>query len=273
METLLIIFIQTLPNTGTKMKNIPFFLIIISLVYSCSSECSKEHSRSYMANKDISMINMPDTVLGTHAIPMEISGAGRSEKEYFVVNAGDTSAFSCIMLQNNDTKRLSMLLQYSRIAKMPKIVSVMDTDAVDSSKVTNLKYRTLTLNEQIKELKFIMRSLSKKYHLGDLHYIRMPLGAFRPLALDITKKYTEQSGGNINKISNEEVRKLIAQSDMVVELEKMLLVFGIAIDKISISEIVYYAQRGGNATGALGTDAGQDKIIDGLIVFSLNPMK
>lgn len=101
----------------------------------------------------------------------------------------------------------------------------------------------------------------------------MSLTVFRQLALDITKEYAEHSG-KTNKISNEEVRKLIAQSGIVGEINKILLGAGVAIDKIFISELINYSQENGNVTvNDPAGDSGQKMIIDGLVVFSLSPMK
>lgn len=54
------------------------------------------------------------------------------------------------------------VVRYSRVAKTLRIVSANDTNAVDWGKATDMIYREPTLNEQIKELGFILRSLSKE---------------------------------------------------------------------------------------------------------------
>ncbi|TCD28603.1 hypothetical protein EZ456_04230 [Pedobacter psychrodurus] len=76
-------------------------------------------------------------------------------------------------------------------------------------------YGELSLKEQVRELQFILRSLSKEYHLNDLKYVRMSLSTFRQLSQDITREYTKHYKAKINKISSEEMRKSIAQSGMV----------------------------------------------------------
>ncbi|WP_421940538.1 hypothetical protein [Pedobacter sp.] len=255
------------------MKN-TFTLFFAITIFGCNIGSSQKHGDSFAGDQNSSQQQQQqpsDTVLVVQEIAKEISGEGRIEKEYFLAKASDSSSFSCIVQQKTCKKALSMLLRYAPGGKIPAKISQRDTNALVSNNGSGKTVRELSLKDQLQELRFILQGISKEYDFDSLKYIRMSIGTFRQLSVDLTKEFTAKYGKRVDYKSNEKVRQLLLQSTFSSQLNQILKYYGITVIKVSLGELVYYLPPQGNLDTRPGArDTTPEKIIDGLAVFTVS---
>lgn len=256
------------------MKN-TFILLFAITILGCNTGSSQKHGEQVSGDQNSSGQQQAlDSVLGVHGIAKEISGQGRIEKEYYLIQGPDTSAFSCIVQQKTDSKTVSMLLRYVPEGKMPASISPRDTNAVVTGNSPGRQIKELSLKDQIQELRFILKGISKDYEFDSLKYIRTSIGAFRQLAVDITEEFTAKYGKQLDYKSNENVRQLLVHSTFLADLNQILKAYRITVSKVSVGELVYYLPTEKDLnTKRPDSDSAAGKVIDGLVVIGLSKGK
>jgi len=212
-----------------------------------------------------------DTIVVSKIIPAEISVSDYIEKEYFIVINKDTSSFSCIISKNKIKGNLSMRCYYSRYRKTPDSFSLEDSAAVSESESEKSKlYYIPKYKEQINELKLILEHIAKEFDLTKLHSFRFSMHSFNSFSESITKQYISLYGENFGNNSNKKVVHLIKKSELVVDLNKILLPHSVIINKIFLDGLVYYEPENtiSYKNGTLPA-IGSKRIIDGVVIFNI----
>lgn len=259
---------------GTKFHSMDFtfkILLIFVLFIKCNFKTNTIPVNFSQIENRTTVKEKFDTIVVSKIIPAEISGLNYIEKEYFIVIKKDTSSFSCIISKNKIKGNISMRYYYNPNGKTPNSFSFEDSAAIIESRSEKRKqYYIPKYKEQIKELKIILEHIVKDFDLSKLNSFRMSMQSFRSFTQSITKQYISLYGEKFGNESNKKVVDLIKKSELVVDLNRILLPYSVKINKIFLDGLAYYSPEGTilNENETL-TGVASKKIIDGLVIFSI----
>ncbi|SHE65265.1 hypothetical protein [Pedobacter caeni] len=249
-----------------------FVLLTLLLLFNGNSVSAKRGISFKPAEKTSSISHKSDTLVGVHDIPKELTSPNYAEREYFLINQNDTSSFSCFLYEDVISKHLSLQFEYSPYSKTPTSYSPADTNVVSEQKNIQKAYKETSYEEQLQELRFILKFISKDYDISRIKKIKMSIRSFKELSLGITRKYIDQFGKKFNYKSNERIKKLIEESEFTADITKILAPYSIIIDEVSVLEFVYYSPQNDMVEGSVERRLPakkQKRIIDGMLLLNL----
>ena len=213
-----------------KTKILLFFM----LSFSACDRTRSANSATFIGNAQA------DTIVVSKTIPNVTSSSEYREKEYFLVAGKDTSGLSCTLLENKNSGDISITLEYDDFYKgsLRLIACSSDTSAIVEE---NIEHKApcykMTYRQQMEALRLILKESSKEFALSKMRNISLMLLYSGDLAIEVTEQYTKRFGmkGTITKYR--ELAKILADSRLNSDLNKLLEPYSVFIDRISVEEV------------------------------------
>lgn len=186
-----------------------------------------------------------DTIVVSKTIPDETFSLKYREKEYFLVAGKDTSGLSCILIENKNSGRVSLKLEYDDFYKssLTPIACSSDTSAIGEKLIEHkAPYYKMTYRQQMEALRLILKESSKEFDLSKMRYMSLMLLSSGDLAIEVTEQYTKRFGMKGTITQYRELEKILAESRLNSDLDKLLEPYSVFIDRISVEE-VYAANK------------------------------
>ena len=181
-----------------------------------------------------------DTIVVSKTIPDETFSLKYREKEYFLVAGKDTSGLSCILLENKNSGRVSLELEYDDFHKgsLRLIACSSDTSAIGEKQIEHKApcYK-MTYRQQMEALRLILKESSKEFDLSKMRYMSLMLLSSGDLAIEVTERYTKRFGMKGTITQYRELAKILAESRLNSDLNKLLEPYSVFIDRISVEEV------------------------------------
>ena len=91
--------------------------------------------------------------------------------------------------------------------------------------------------QQIEALRLILKELSKEFDLSKMRNISLMLLYSGDLAIEVTEQYTKRFGMKGTITQYRELAKILADSRLNSDLNKLLEPYSVFIDRISVEEV------------------------------------
>jgi len=234
-------------------------ILFVSLtLFSCNNTKSSE---------SVCKIDTTDTIVVSKTIPQE--GTNHLyEKEYFVTIENDTSCFSCVFLEHKKTERISIKFEYNNKKYLSSISDSLAVAELDFG--YRVPYYKTTYKQQVNELKMILRKSVEDFDLDNLQYMSFELLPTGDLAIEVTNQYMKEFG---TKITNnyKRVGQILLNSQLGVDLNKILNRYFISIEQVSIEKLHFVTRDKMFNVSIIKTDFGQipDKILNCVVYIKL----
>lgn len=186
-----------------------------------------------------------DTIVVSKTIQDETFSLKFREKEYFLVAGKDTSGLSCIFSENKNSGKISVTLEYDDFYKssLTPIACSSDTSAIGEKQIEHkAPYYKMTYRQQMEALRLILKESSKEFDLSKMRNISLMLINSGDLAIEVTEQYTKRFGTKGTITQYRELAKMLADSRLNSDLNKLLEPYSVFIDRISVEE-VYAANK------------------------------
>jgi hypothetical protein len=232
-----------------------FIIPLLLVLYSCNP---------IQARNDKVLKEKADTIVAVQVVPEEILGSQYLQKEYFVMYKNDTSSFSCVITESKISGKISMLYKYTPYEKIATSYSSNDTaEVAEYEPVVKFNHKS-TYNNQITELKLILKCASKDFDLSKLSDVSLMMSSINGLSQHILEKYVIRFG-KINYPSDHNVGTLIENSFFKTDLNNLLSSYSVIIKRSFVGDgLIDYRPR--------DSKAGSKAVLDGMVIFSLVPI-
>lgn len=228
-------------------------ILLIVFIGSCNAKRNNQSEKVLSGVCDTVKDNI-DTTVGVISLPES------TEKEYFLIIHNDTSDFSLFV--NSNSKGNTVATYRLGSQKNNSYAVLADSSAVveDINKVKK-KYKPVYF-QNIRELQLTLISAAEEFELKKLEALRISMSDISGFSENITKQYNKQYGEKIKSNSNYEVADLIKKSEYVTDLNNILSIHKIVIDKVFLDGLVYY-KRSNSTLNSL----------DGMVIFTMKLME
>ena len=229
------------------------------MLFSCNFK-----NNTTQTGKDSRLIENSDTTVAVQVLPEEISGPDYFQKEYFVIMKNDTSSFSWVITENKISGKMSMRYRYTPYDKIATSYSLKDTAAVAGYEPVKKFNHKSTYEDQIRELKLILKYASKDYDLSKLSYMSIDMSSINGLSQNILEKYVNQFG-TINYLSTQKVTTLIKNSSFKTDLGNLLSPYSVIIKETFVDDgLIDYIPR--------DSKTGSKAVLHCRVIFDLIPI-
>ena len=138
-----------------------------------------------------------------------------------------------------------MTLEYDDFYKssLTPIACSSDTSAIGEKQIEHkAPYYKMTYRQQMEALRLILKESSKEFDLSKMRYMSLMLLSSGDLAIEVTERYTKRFGMKGTITQYRELAKMLADSRLNSDLDKLLEPYSVFIDRISV-EGVYAANK------------------------------
>ncbi len=205
------------------------YLIIVFLISICFiiSKCTGIPERNNTAG-----VESKDTLVGEFSYPHSVFNA----RKFYLIVDGDTSDFYCVLESVDYSGELRL-----EIFNDPKHrkVEFRIRDNADDGEDESLVPDTLTSEEQIQELKYILGHISKKYDLRDLGFIKFDVFSITGLTSQIGETIIEQNIGFDYKNILAAIDVTVKKSSFITNLNTIVRLYGIGMDSMFVWDNKY----------------------------------
>ena len=233
-----------------------YILPLFLMLFSCNSK-----SNTIQTIKDNILQYKADTTVAGNVLPQDILGKEYFQKEYFVIMKNDTSSFSVVITENKISGKMSMRYWYTPYEKIAFSYSSNDTAAVSQYEPVKRFNHKSTYEDQIRELKLILKYASKDFNMSKVSNISFALRTFDEICQNTTKQYIGKYGETFTNGSNGKIVALMENTSLIKNLNNILVPYSLTINKTSMDGLMYYVPD--------NSKTGTKPIIDGMIILSL----
>lgn len=208
------------------MKNYLIIVFLIS-VYFISSRCTGIPERNNAV-----VVESKDTLVGEFSYPNSVFNA----RKFYLIVDGDTSDFYCVLERVDYSGELTM-----EIFNDPKHshMEYMIRNNIEGMEDKTFVPDTLTYEDQIRELKYILGHISKKYDLNRLERVKFDVFSITGLTSQIGETIIEENIGFDYKDVLAAIDVTVKKSSFVADLNTILQFYGAGVDSILIWENKY----------------------------------